>query len=169
MRSSPAIALRVQSTRPAGRVVELGSMIMRTSLHVLFCCVIGLAVGCASHSKSRVAYVRASLPYDSAVLVSAATQLRRENPDLKQIIRLDQAVLEHLLRLHVCLSDPQISEKDKTYARNVYPKVVAYAAAHDLAAGFERGKVYDMLPGDILLPPHMAVRDIVDELVKNPK
>jgi hypothetical protein len=140
---------------------------MRTVLHVLLGCVAMLAVGCASHSASRADYVRATLPYDSAVLVSAATHLRQENPESRQIVRLDQAVLEHLLRLHVCLSDPRIPEKDKAYAREVLPRVAAYTAAHDLASGFERGKEYDMLPGDLVLPAHMMVRDVVDGIIES--
>ena len=140
---------------------------MRTVLQVLLGCVAMLAAGCASHSASRADYARATLPYDSAVLVSAATQLRRENPDSKQIVRLDQAVIEHLLRLSVCLSDPRIPEKDKAYARQVFPKVAAYAAAHDLASGFERGKEYDMLPGDLILPAQMMVRDLVDGIIES--
>lgn len=142
---------------------------MRTRVHLLISCVTTLATGCASHSTARTDYARATLPYDSAILVSAATQLRRENPESKQIIRLDQAVLEHLLRLYVCLSDPTIPEKDKNYVRSVFAKMVIYATAHDLAPGFERGKEYDMLPGDIVLPHHMAVRDVLDEIVQRQK
>jgi len=99
-------------------------------------------------------------------LVAAARRLRQENPDSKQIVILDEAVLEHLLQLHVCLSDPTIPEQDKKYARNVFPRVAAYAAAHDLVDDCERGKEYKMLTDDLVLPKRMAIRDVVDQIVK---
>jgi hypothetical protein len=54
-------------------------------------------------------YIRATLPYDSALLVRSATRVRREHPDSKEIVLLDQAILEHLLRLHICLLDQEIT------------------------------------------------------------
>jgi hypothetical protein len=126
-------------------------------------------LGCGPHATPRAAYVRATLPYDAYCLVSAASQLRKENPDSKQIIRLHQAVLEHLLRLEICLNDPQIPDSDKKYARDVFPKVIAYAATNKIAVVFEPGKQYDMLPNDFVLPPHMAIRDVVDEIIRSQK
>jgi hypothetical protein len=82
---------------------------------------------------------------------------------------VDQIIIEEALRLHICLSDPHISEKDKRYARNVLPLVVTYIATNNVGAGFQSGVEYEMLPDDFMFPPRMKIRDILDELIQNQK
>jgi len=95
--------------------------------------------------------------------------MRRANPDVTagEMSSVDQLIIEDALRLHICLSDPHISEKDKSYARNVLPMVVAYIATNNVGAGFKSGVEYEMLPGDFMFPPRMKIRDILDELIYN--
>jgi len=128
-----------------------------------------LAVVGASHAADdrdcRASYMRATLPYDAYCICSALTKFRATTADPKVFYLLEQTLLEHLLRLHICLSDPRIPEADKKYARNVLPKIVTYAKAHDLAQGYQPGKTYEMLPHDLILPPEMAIRDVYDSII----
>ncbi len=125
--------------------------------------------GCVSQSSIRANFVRATLPYESAVLVKGAERIRRAKTDgtTGSLLGVDQLIIEHALRLHICLSDPNIPEKDKSYARKVMPIVVSYIATNNSGTGYERGKEYDLLPGDFLLPSRMKVRDVLDELIQN--
>jgi|SRR5947209_7107136 len=130
-----------------------------------------LVSGCSSPSRVRADYVRATLPYEAAVLVRGAERIRRGYPDVSaaRMAGLDQLIIEGALRLHICLSDSHIPEKDKSYARNVLPLVVGYLATNDVGRGFESGKEYEMLPDDFMFPPKMKIRDILDELIQNKK
>ena len=130
-----------------------------------------LASGCSSQSRVRADYVRATLPYETAVLVKGAERIRRGYPDVTaaRMAGVDQIIIEHALRLHICLSDPSIPEKDKSYGRNVLPLVVGYIATNDVGRGFEAGKEYEMLPQDFMFPPKMKIRDVLDELIQHKK
>jgi hypothetical protein len=142
------------------------------ALFLLICCVTILISGCDSQTKTRADYIRATLPYEAKDLVVGAQRIRRMYPDVSDstMASVDQQIIEHLLRLYVCLSDPHISEKDKKYAREVLPAIVAYVAKYDIHDdGFRPGVEYDMLPGDFVLPPKMKIRDVLDELIKQQK
>jgi hypothetical protein len=123
--------------------------------------------GCASRTRLRADYVRATLPYESAVLLKSAEKIRRDDPAVssRTMAPLDQLIIEDALRLHICLSDPHIPEKDKSYGRNVLPSVVTYIATNHVGAGFKSGVDYDMLPNDSIFPPQMKIRDVLDELI----
>jgi hypothetical protein len=139
------------------------------SLPFLAIGVMAILCGCATQAHIRADYIRATLPYESAALVKSAERMRRANPDVTagEMSSVDQLIIEDALRLHICLSDPHISEKDKSYARNVLPMVVAYIATNNVGAGFKSGVEYEMLPGDFMFPPRMKIRDILDELIYN--
>ena len=118
-------------------------------------------------------YLRSTLPYEAACTCSALTSIRKNIPDQRitdpksaYVHILEQTLLEHLLRLDICLADPRISESDKQYARDVMPKVIAYAKTYDIAYGYEAGKSYDMFPRDIVLPARMVIRDVFDSIIK---
>ena len=132
---------------------------------------IALLCGCQRQSSARAEYVRATLPYETAVLVKGAERFRRAKPDVSvhDMELVDQIIIEHALRLHICLSDPDISEKDKEYARNVLPLTVSYIATNKTAAGFQSGVEYEMLSKDFMFPPRMKIRDVIDELIQNKK
>jgi hypothetical protein len=119
----------------------------------------------------RADYLRATLPYETAVLVKGAERIRRGCPDVMAatIAGVDQLIIEHALRLHVCLSDPRIPEKDKKYARDVLPLVVEYIVTNKVGMGAKAGKEYKMLPDDFMFPPKMRIRDVLDELVQKGK
>jgi hypothetical protein len=130
-----------------------------------------LISGCSSPSHVRADYVRATLPYEAAVLVKGAERIRRGYPDIttSRMAVVDQLIIEDALRLHICLSDPNIAEKDKSYARNVLPLVIGYIATNDVGRGFDVGKEYEMLPHDFMFPPKMKIRDVLDELIHQRK
>jgi hypothetical protein len=144
---------------------------MRTSPYLLSLVACALVVGCGrSEARRRAEYVHATLPFDATMVVSAATALREENPNSKALGFLDEAVRVDLLRLQVCLADPAVPEKDKTFARGVYQKLVSYAAQHDVAVGYQPGHVYTNVPfDDIALPHEMVIRDAIDEAIKHQK
>ena len=142
---------------------------MRAHSHIIFCCLCGLLAGCDSQSSRRADYVRATLPYDATIVVTAAATLRQENPNSKALGALDEAVRMDILRLQVCLSDPGVPEKDKKFARTVYEKLVSYAKEHDVAVGYRSGHEYITLPDDIALPHRMVIRDAIDGAIKNRK
>jgi len=127
--------------------------------------------GCATQTHIRADYIRATLPYESAVLVKSAEKTRRANPDVEAgtTALLDQLIIEDALRLDICLSDPHVSEKDKSYARKVLPLVVAYIATNSVGSGFQPGVEYEMLPDDFMFPQRMKIRDVLDELIRDQK
>ena len=139
---------------------------MRTfsNLCALCCCL--LAVGCGpSPANRRADYVRATLPYDATMLIHAAETLRQENPNSKALGWLDEALRVDLLRFQVCLADPAVPAKDKVFARGVYQQLLSYASKHDVAAGYEPGHEYIVVPDDVALPDRMNVRDIINNAV----
>jgi hypothetical protein len=142
---------------------------MRTLLCIVV--LVALACGCTSQSRLRGAYVRATLPYETANLVVGANRIRRDYPDVTAsgMAPVEQLIVEHALRLHICLSDPHIPEKDKAYGRNVLPLAVGYIATNHVGMGFEIGKEYEMLPGDFMFPSKMKIRDVIDELIRDNK
>src|SRR5437870_12446704 len=78
-----------------------------------------LVAGCtSSQARRRAEYVRATLPHDATLVLSAAVMLRQENPNSKALGFLDEALRVDLLRLQVCLSDPGVTEKDKKFDRS---------------------------------------------------
>jgi hypothetical protein len=103
--------------------------------------------------------------------VKSAERIRRAKPNVPvgTMTPLDQLIIECAMRVDICLSDPHISEKDKSYARNVLPMVVNYIATNNVGEGFKPGVEYEMLPGDFMLPPHMKIRDILDGLIHSRK
>jgi hypothetical protein len=141
------------------------------SLRLCRACVLAfvLCTGCASPTSPRDAYIRATLPYDAALLVRSATRMRRDHPDSKEVVLLDQTILEHLLRLHICLLDPEIPDSHKSYARDVMPLVAAYAREHRIADAFQAGREYDMLPEDLVLPRRLAIRDLFEQIMEHQK
>jgi len=135
-----------------------------------------LLCGCASQSHSRADYVRATLPYESAMLVKSAEQIRRGCPDISSdrlgllgLFKIEQLILDDALRLHICLSDPRISEQDKSYGRDVLPLVVSYISTNNIGREYKSGKEYEMLPDDFIFPPKMKIRDVLDELIQERK
>jgi hypothetical protein len=106
-------------------------------------------------------------------LVVTATHFRKETPPpngreyKRGLLLLDGLILDDLLRLQICISDQHIPDKDKQYARDVFPKILAYATAHDIAAAYEPGHEYKMLPNDMILPKEMAIRDVFDKIAKH--
>jgi hypothetical protein len=130
-----------------------------------------LVCGCTSQKQVRVDYVRTTLPYEASVLVKGAERIRRDKPDISatSMDLVDQLIIEYALRLDICLSDPRISEEDKSYARDVLPRVVAYIARNNVGAGYELGKDYEMLPNDFMFPSKMKIRDVLDELIRDKK
>jgi hypothetical protein len=120
----------------------------------------------AADQVSHADYVRATLPYDTACLLSALRFAHQGTQGNSNCIgSLEQNLLEDLLRLKISLEDPSISDADKKYARDVMPKVLAYARIHDIAKGYKSGKVYEMLPDDIVLPNTMKIRDIYEQII----
>jgi len=141
---------------------------MRTFSYFLVFCCCTMAVGCASsQARRRADYIRATLPYDATMLVNAAVALRNENPDSKALGWLDEALRVDILRFQVCLADPGVPEKDKTFARTVYQKLISYASEHDVTVGYELGHLYTVLPNDVALPRQMVVRDAIDQAIQN--
>lgn len=141
---------------------------MLTFLRLLVFCCCSLAVGCGSSQASRRAdYLRATLPYDATILVDAAVTLRNEKTDSKALRLIDEAIRVDILRFQVCLADPTVPENDKKFARTVYQKLVSYASEHDVAVGYERGKKYEVLPNDVVLPDEMVVRDAIDQAIQH--
>jgi len=96
------------------------------------------------------------------MLVSAAEQLRQENPNSKALGWLDQALRVDLLRFQVCLADPAVPAKDKVFARGVYQRLQSYASKHDVAVGYEPGHAYIVVPDDVALPDRVYVRDVIN-------
>lgn len=118
-------------------------------------------------------YLRTTLPYEAACTCSALTRIRKNIPDQRitdpkfaYVYILEQTLLEHLLRLDICLADPRIPESDKQYARAVMPKIIAYARTYDIADAYEAGKTYDMAQRDIVLPAKMVIRDVFNSIIK---
>ena len=127
----------------------------------------------AANAEYRWAsYLRSTLPYEAACTCSALTGIRKNIPDQRitdpkfaYVHILEQTLLEHLLRLDICLVDSRIPESDKKYARDVMPQVIAYAKSYDIADGYEAGKSYDMSPRDIVLPAKMFIRDVFNSII----
>ena len=119
----------------------------------------------------RADYVRATLPYETAALVKGAERIRRDCPNVAAatIAGVDQLIMEHALRLHLCLSDTRVSERDKRYARDVLPLVVAYIATNNVGMSAKARKEYEMLPDDFIFPRKIKIRDVLDELIQKRK
>jgi hypothetical protein len=142
---------------------------MRSFTHLVALFLAVVTAGCGSQARRRADYLRATLPYDATMAVSAAVVLRQENPNSKALGFLDEAICFDLLRLKICLSDPDVPEKDKTFARHAFQKLTTYAALYDVAKGFKPGHVYPTPAGDLALPPRIAIRDAVEEVIAGQK
>jgi len=116
-------------------------------------------------SIARSKYVKSTLPYQSECLLHVVKNQRFQHINDMDYVILENTLFDNMLRLYLCINDPNIKDPDKKYAKNVLAHIIAFAKDKDLAYGYKKGIECEMIPDDIVLPAKMKVRDVYDKIM----